>query len=266
MIVALIDNGSLEPAPHHNLRTLAAALSKETGITVHAVSWKHSDRIPLLRAWTLHRFIRHHFEHGEREFLFVPFFISAQGAIGSALRSDLEKLQEQLGAFEFDFTDGLATRGALAPIVVARIRETISSHALERPAVILVDHGGPSADSARLRDDTAEQVRVLLHREIDQIAAASMEGTHPPLLADQLHTPGFVGRDVIIAMLFLAPGRHANAQGDVAQIGQAANVRAHLTDLIGNHPTVAEVLAEALRDKLATQRPHVPMEAGSYVN
>ncbi|MBI5771991.1 MAG: hypothetical protein HZA93_29730, partial [Verrucomicrobia bacterium] len=47
MIVALIDNGSLEAAAHQNLRAVAAALSGRVGVTVHAVSWKHSDRIPV---------------------------------------------------------------------------------------------------------------------------------------------------------------------------------------------------------------------------
>lgn len=266
MIVALIDNGSLEPAPHHNLRSIAAALSERTGNPVHAVSWKHSDRIPLFRAWTLTRFVRHHFEQGERDFLFVPFFISAQGAIGSALCADLEKLQRELGAFEFEFTDGLAARGALAEIVADRIRETIAAHHLQRPSVVLVDHGGPSSESARLRNEIADQVRTLAGPSIDQLAAASMEGDHPPLLADQLNTPGLAHRDVVVAMLFLAPGRHANATGDVAKISRGARARTYQTDLVGNHPSTVEVLAAALHDKLAARRARVPTEAGSHVS
>ena len=127
MIVALIDNGSLEPAAHLNLRAVATALSTRTGISVHAVSWKHSDRIPVevlatesasnetpTPAWTLAPFVRAMTALGQREFLFVPFFISAQGAIGSALRHDLEKLQAERPQqpFEFSFTPGLAASGA----------------------------------------------------------------------------------------------------------------------------------------------------------
>ena len=47
MIVALIDNGSLEVAATLNLRTVAAELTLKVGVPVHPVSWKHSDRIPL---------------------------------------------------------------------------------------------------------------------------------------------------------------------------------------------------------------------------
>ncbi len=46
MIAALIDNGSLQPAAHRQLRRLAAALSVRSGIRVDPVSWKYSDRIP----------------------------------------------------------------------------------------------------------------------------------------------------------------------------------------------------------------------------
>ena len=90
MIVALIDNGSLEPAAYANLRAVASAVSTRSAVQVHAVSWKHSDRLPPsmladVPAWTVAQFLQFHFARGEREFIFVPFFISGQGAIGSAL-------------------------------------------------------------------------------------------------------------------------------------------------------------------------------------
>ena len=83
MIVALIDNGSLEPAAHHNLRRVAAALSDATTTLVHAVSWKHSDRIAPADlggtpAWTLGSFVRAMHALGQRDFLFVPFGVPAR--------------------------------------------------------------------------------------------------------------------------------------------------------------------------------------------
>jgi sirohydrochlorin ferrochelatase len=264
MIVALIDNGSLEPAAHRNLRAVAAALSRDAGVAVEAVSWKHSDRVPSatldgVPAWALAAWLRSRFAAGEREFLFVPFFISAQGAIGSALRGDLENLRTTLGHFGFSFTAGLAERGALAEIVAARIRETILEGKLSRPAVIIVDHGGPSAASAALRDKIAGEVRTRIAAEIGTLAAASMEGAehahNRPLLADALAAPGFDRGDVVVAPLFLSPGRHAGADGDLAQIARAAaeratTLRVHFTALVGTHPRVVETLAAALRDAL----------------
>jgi sirohydrochlorin ferrochelatase len=267
MIVALIDNGSLEPAAHHNLRALAAALSARTEVNVHAVSWKHSDRIAPdalggLRAWTLGSFVRQMVALGQRHFLFVPFFISPQGAIGTALRNDLEQLRRELGEFEFDFTPGLADRGVLPTIIADRVRVTIAQRALTRPPVLLVDHGGPSLGSATLRDRIADEVRRELGVEIGPLAAVSMEGEHPPLLADELHQTEFAGREVVVARLFLAPGRHAGEDGDVARLCLESPARCHLTDLVGTHPAVIDALAAALHDS----RTAIPAEAGRDVS
>ena len=256
MIVALIDNGSLEPAAHHNLRRVAAALSDATDTRVHAVSWKHSDRIASAElggtpAWTLGSFVRGMHALGQRDFLFIPFFISAQGAIGSALRHDLEKLQAELGGLEFDFTAGLAACGALADIVTARIREVQVARAMVRPPVVVVDHGGPSAASAHLRDELSLAIRTRLGDRFGAVAAASMEGEYPPHLADQLRVPGFAGRDVIVALLFLSPGRHAGPGGDIARICATSPARCHVTDLVGTHPLAIDTLAAALREKLS---------------
>ncbi len=284
MIVALIDNGSLEPAAHRNLRALAAALGRRVGVQVHAVSWKHSDRIPAADldgtpAWTLRAFVRAMAALGQREFVFVPFFVSAQGAIGSALRQDLEELQRELlptaavtpsGSgtealpFAFTFTEGLSAHGTLGRILIDRIRATLTTRRLVQPPIVVVDHGGPSARSAAVRNRLADHVRTELAGEIGAVTAASMEGEHPPLLAEVLRTPGIAGGDVIVAMLFLAPGRHAGPDGDIAQICAAATAenaatRPHLTELIGTHPAALDALAAALHPSLATL--HVPTPA-----
>ena len=289
MTVALIDNGSLEPAATRNLRAVATALSAATGVTVHAVSWKHSDRVPAADldgtpAVTLKTFVRTSVAVGEHDFILVPFFISAQGAIGSALRTDLEKLQRETApaSFSFTFTDGLAARGAIAAIVAARIRETIAVRALATPPVIVVDHGGPSPASAALRDALAGEIRALLGTSVASLTAASMEGAdhahNRPLLADALtalatlSTPRAPSpasapreRDIVIAPLFLSPGRHAGPGGDLAQIASATTAatgaRARFTDLVGTHPLAAATLAAALRDTLSTLHDPVPIFA-----
>ena len=261
MIIALIDNGSLQPAAHRQLRSVATALWERTGVTVHAVSWKHSDRVPAaaldgVPAWTLAPFVRAQIGRGESEFVFVPFFISPQGAIGSALRDDLETLRDESGQFKFTFTESLATRGAIPAIVASRVRETLAvNHPLFRvpPPVVIVDHGGPSAVSGALRDTLAAQIQEELCDEFGPIAAASMEGAYGPLLAEQLAAQNIAGHDVIVAPLFLSPGRHAGPDGDLARICQASPVRCHLTGLVGDHPAVVDVLAAALRDALSTR-------------
>lgn len=251
MIIALVDNGSVAPAAQRNLRTVAGRLSARLGLTVHAVSLKHSDRIPPQAidgapAWTLAPFVRARHAQGHREFLFLPFFISPQGAIGSTLRRELERLQEETGGFEFGLAEGWATPDAVADIAAARIRDTLADRTLRAPAVVVVDHGGPSPAAAARRDEAAARIRTLLGPEIGPLAAASMEGRHPPLLADQLRQPGFSGQEVVVCQLFLSPGRHAGPEGDVAEICRTSPARCHLTELIGTHPGVIDALAADL--------------------
>ncbi len=255
MILALIDNGSLEPASTLNLRTVAAALSRRVGVEVHPVSWKHSDRLAPAdlggeRAWTLHAFMREHVARGERRFLFVPFFLSAQGAIGSALRHDLETLQAELPRFDFAFLPGLAALRVIPRIVAERIRATLTTAGLSQPPVVVVDHGGPARASADLRDRLSREIQAELGPEVGPVVAASMEGSFPPLLADALGAPSFAGRPVIVAPLFLSPGRHAGPGGDIARICRESPARCHLTDLVGTHPLALDALASALQPAL----------------
>jgi sirohydrochlorin ferrochelatase len=288
MTVALIDNGSLEPASTRNLRAVATTLSADVDVAVHPVSWKHSDRIALspldgdAPGVTLAPFVRAQVAAGTRRFVFTPFFISAQGAIGSALRTDLEKLQHEHAAtpFAFTFTTGLADAGVIAQIVAARVRETISVADLDRPPVLVVDHGGPSPTSAALRNRLADEVRDHLGTDVASVTATSMEGEdhahNHPILADALATlvaasaspalreSASASRDVVIALLFLSPGRHAGPGGDIAQIcgtaeSQFPALRCHLTDLVGTHPLAATALAAALRTTLTP--PHAPLSA-----
>ncbi len=261
MTVVLIDNGSLEPAATLNLHAVASALSTRAGFTVHAVSWKHSDRLSSVDldgdiAWTLRPWMTARLAAGERDFLFIPFFISPQGAIGSALRADLDQLQTPDAPFTYAFTESLAEKNIIPQILAWRIRETIEVASLTCPPVIFVDHGGPSPTSAELRNRFATEARELLRHEVGLSAASSMEGAdYPharPLLADQLRTPGFSSGDVVIAMLFLSPGRHAGPGGDVARIcgaaeTQSTGLQCHLTDLIGTHPLAIDALFDALR-------------------
>src|SRR5271169_5721776 len=139
MRVALIDNGSLEPAAHGSLRAAAAAIGERTGTRVEAVSWRHSDRIEAGAleagpARTLANWIRAQVAAGEREFLFVPFFISPQGAIGSFLRRDLDRISGELGGVDFSFTDGLGP-DSLSAVLADRVREASEAKGLDCPAV-----------------------------------------------------------------------------------------------------------------------------------
>jgi sirohydrochlorin ferrochelatase len=261
MKVLLVDNGSLESAAHAGLRCAAAAIAAKCEFPVEAVSWKHSGRIPPAAldgapAHTLAPWIRAQVAAGERDFLIVPFFISPQGAIGSALRADLGRLQCDTGGFEFAFADGLAESGALSEIVADRIRHAAAALGLRSPAVIVVDHGGPSRASADVRNVVADAVRAALGASARTLKAASMESPkgpgfefNRPLLGEALSALG--AGDALITPLFLLPGRHAGPGGDLARIARAAEaripgLRCHFTELVGTHPLTVDALAGAV--------------------
>lgn len=280
MIVALIDNGSLEPEAHRVLRSVAAQVSARAGMAVEAVSWKHSDRIPPSRleptAWTLARWYRRRHAEGKRDFLFVPFFLSTQGAIASALRRDLARLEAELGPARVRFSPGLADTGALAPILADRVRSAAAALGLRQPRVLLVDHGGPSRASAALRDAAAAALRAELGAEASIVAAASMESPagdefafNRPLFAEQLGRGAFAGGPVLAAPLFLSPGRHAGPDGDLARLARAAEaahpgLSVHFTELVGTHPRTSEALGDALKSflSLPSFHEHTHRESG----
>jgi sirohydrochlorin ferrochelatase len=263
MKIALVDNGSLAPAAHLGLRAAAAAVGERAGVRVEAVSWKHSDRIPAHAlsegpGSTLAPWIRGQVAAGVREFVFIPFFISPQGAIGSSLQKDLRALQAEAGGFEYSFADGLPADPVLADIVADRVRETLAAGGLRNPTVLVVDHGGPSPASAAIRNRIAEAALGRLGGSVSRLSPASMESPdgpefdfNRPLLAEALMSPGFSGGDVIIAPLFLSPGRHAGPEGDLERIAREAQgrpdgPRCHFTGLVGNHPAAIEHLASSL--------------------
>jgi sirohydrochlorin ferrochelatase len=268
MRIALVDNGSLEPAAHEALRAAAAATGAIAGVEVEAVSWRHSNRIAQgglagAPARILDTWVRGHAAAGETQFVIVPYFISPGGAIGSSLRADLDALQASVGPFQCAITDGLDGGCVLDEIVSDLVREAAA--ALQRPSVIVVDHGGPSRAPARIRDRVAGAVRSALGAEIGPVLAASMESPegegysfNRPLLAEALRDPGFNAGDVVIAPLFLSPGRHAGPGGDLARIAREAQahsprLRCRFARLVGAHPAAAEFLARALQRALCVE-------------
>jgi hypothetical protein len=74
-----------------------------------------------------------------------------------------------------------------------------------------------------------------------------------PLLAALLATPPWDTGRIVVAMQFLLPGRHAGPDGDVAQIcrraeGARAGLTTVMTDLVGDHPLLPDILADRWKE------------------
>jgi hypothetical protein len=248
MGVAVIDNGSVSPAAQEHVRGVAKTISELAGVEVESVSWKHS---PV----TVGPWMRSRYADGVRDFLFVPYFISPQGAIGSALDAELRALARELPGVSHRFSGSLAAAGVLPRIIAENAREAMRARGLHRPRLIVVDHGGPSAASTRLRDEVAAAAAALLQDLVSEILPASMESSPPvlgDLLADNLAEPANLAgnSNYLIAPLFLLPGRHAGQAGDLARIA-GAHPNVYFAESIGAHPLAAQTLAAELARELA---------------
>ena len=116
--------------------------------------------------------------------------------------------------------------------------------------VLLCDHGSPIKEVTTVRDELAAALQAELGLAPHDLIACSMERRagpdytfNEPLLATALAE---CKGDVVILMLFIQPGRHAGAEGDVATIVNKhapAGVRWKLSPLLGVHPALPSLLA-----------------------
>jgi hypothetical protein len=262
-LTLLVDNGSLEPAATLALRALAAKVAERTGQPVEPVSLLHSSAIPSGKiggraAEILEPALDRRLAAGQRDFLLLPLFFGPSGALTDYLPARLAHLRTMHGEF--------AARSA-APLFAAgddRLARILADHVRaagrEVPRVALVDHGSPARAVVAVRNELAQQLGRLLGAE-HVVAASSMERRAgpeyefaEPLLAGLLRQPGWNDDEVVVAMQFLLPGRHAGPDGDVAKICREAEaasggkLHTTMTSLAAEHPLLVDILADRWRD------------------
>ncbi|MGS2742148.1 sirohydrochlorin chelatase [Halomonas sp. LS-001] len=269
--IFLVDNGSLRPEATLNLRRVAALLSQRFGQHVQAASLLHSNKVPAEAlggepAVTLGPAVEKAAAAGARDIVIVPFFFGPSRAL-------TDYLPERMAAAQALFP-GLGVRVAmplmdelgevdtrLAEVLADNVRERIAAH--QKPGVVLVDHGSPIPEVTAVRQRLAGQLSLLLADEARYVTSASMERRegeayrfNEPLLETLLADPALPEGDVVLAMLFLSPGRHAGEGGDIATISASA-VQARpamnvvSTRLAGEHDGIVAILQSRLEAALA---------------
>ncbi|WP_309382209.1 sirohydrochlorin chelatase [Cerasicoccus frondis] len=263
----LVDNGSLRPEAIHGLRRTADNLTERLGRLVSPVSVLHSSKVPPEQldgfpAETFAPALRRRLHAGQRHFRVLPYFIGPSRALTQYLPEVIAKLRAEnpeWADLRVDIAPALFDETCpddrLPRALVERIDHTIARHQLKQPAVIIVDHGSPEPKVAAARDMIGAQVHQLLGQRCSAFTVASMERRdgpeydfNEPLLERALRNPDFA-RDVVVALLFLGPGRHAGDGGDIAQICSAAEadvdgLHCVRTEPLGNHPLIEEILTE----------------------
>ncbi len=234
--VLLVDNGSLRAEATLSLRALAARLTERVGRVIHPVSLLHSSRVSAAdlnggRAWILEPYLLRRLDEGQKRFTIVPLFFGPSGALLDYVPKRVAALREKHPELEVTLAQPLAGASAETPdlrltaALANAVREVIEAEQLNRPPVVLVDHGSPLEALAALRDRLAAAMAAELTETVASVTASSMErregpeyAFNEPLLENALTQPEHRGRTVVLSMLFLNPGRHAGEGGDVDQI------------------------------------------------
>lgn len=276
----LFDNGSFRAESTRSLRRLALRLAARLGHPVRAVSLLHSTRVPAaeldgdpaqllepeLDAWFA--------VHPAGCALLLPLFFGPSGALTEYVPERLASLRARHPGARAVLAEPLVLAEEepveLAATLADRVRSTAAERGWRRPRVALCDHGTPQRAVTEVRDRLGRYLACALHEEVESVAVCSMErregeefSFNEPLLATLLRTPPFNAGEVVVALQFLSPGRHAGPGGDVATICDEAEaaarmagraLRTAMTGTLADDSRVDAVLArraEAARKLLA---------------
>ncbi|MBC8010321.1 MAG: cobalamin biosynthesis protein CbiX [Burkholderiales bacterium] len=276
----LFDNGSFRADSTRSLRGVAARLAERLGHPVRAVSLLHSTRVPAaeldgVKAELLEPALDSWFaERPMGRALLMPLFFGPSGALTDYVPERLASLRERHPGGRALLAEALVLPDEepvdLVAILADRVRATMAERSWRRPKVVLCDHGTPQRAVSAVRDRLAGLLGAALGDEVEAVAPASMErregeefAFNEPLLATRLAEAPFDAGEVVVALQFLSPGRHAGPGGDVAEICAAAEaaagaggkvLRTAMTAPIADDARLTEVLArraEAARARLA---------------
>ena len=265
--VFLVDNGSLRPESVLSLRRVAAALEERTGRTVQAAALLYSHEIPAGKldgkaAESLEAAIRRRCAAGEREFCILPFFFGPSNVMTVQLPEKMRILSQEIGEFFLKIAPPLAEENRdgdriLVEILTEHVRGKMGG--LTRPAVVLVDHGSPNPAVTAVRDRLGQLLQERLGNDVRCVRVASMErrtgekyAFNEPLLAAVLDAPELAEENIVVALQFLLPGRHAGENGDIEKICIKAKKKhsqqiTRPTSLVGEHPLLLELLTQRLK-------------------
>lgn len=269
----LFDNGSLRAESTLSLRRVAARLGERTGLAVQAVSLLHSSNVPADAlggepARLLEPALTAFFEvNPQGEATLVPLFFGPSAALTEYVPARVRSVRTRFPGARVRMAPWLVDMASadrrLAEMLADQVRAAARSRGWARPQVVLVDHGSPQPAVAEVRNHLGSQLRAVLGDEIEGLSVASMErregeayAFNEPLLATALRAPEFTGGEVVVALQFLSPGRHAGPGGDIAEICLAAEtenraLQTQMTDPLAADDRLIETLAERLAQAVA---------------
>ena len=266
----LVDNGSFGAQAILNLRKIANSLAKSSGFEVRPMGLMHSHKVDSsaldgIAGESMEAFLDSEEANSVFDIRVVPFFLGPSLAVTDWLPRNLEKWRQEREGRSFTILDYLfdpedkRLAGILEDLCIGEIR----SRNLAAPHLILVDHGTPLPEVNLVREEVGKQLKDLMGNRIAGFSTCCMERRagpeydfNDPLLEDLLKKLEKHGaHEVLLAQLFLSPGRHAGKNGDLAKIcggfeTQPSQLRIQRLPTMGNHPLMLDILADRIsRDR-----------------
>ena len=264
-IYLLTDNGSLEARSTLNLRKVAQLAVESTWAEVQPVSLLHSSRVdPSLldgiKAETMEPFLAGPIAQSVSELRILPFFFGPSRALTEWLPEKLWQWKSQKDGRSFRILDCLHQNRdtRLAVALEDLCLRAIERNKMNKPFLALVDHGTPVFDVHRVREEVGEELKERMKDNISGFSTCSMERRdgeeydfNEPLLENLLAEKRETFEEMLVAQLFLSPGRHAGEGGDLDRIcssfaNSSPSRRLVRTDLLGLHPLIIEILRERI--------------------
>lgn len=262
----LVDNGSLQPESIIYMRNVAVKLIELTGFRVTPSGIMHSHKVDATKlngkpGLSMESFFHSKNSGSFKNLAFIPMFIGPSRAITDWLPEKLEVWSHDKIDRKYSIADCLFRKGdhRLATAISEYVADLIPEFSPVNPYVILVDHGTPLQSVNLVREEIGSELAFKLDGRIAGFSTACMErragdeyNFNDPLLENLLkdiHSRG--KKSVIIAQLFLTPGRHAGPRGDIAQICEPFikdGMKIQRTPTLGDHPLVLEILVERLKE------------------
>lgn len=262
----LVDNGSRSPESIIYMRNVAIELEKITGFSVTPSGIMHSHKVDASKlqgqpGMSLESFFLSKEAEVAKKLSFVPMFIGPSLAITDWLPGKLTEWSQNGNERKFSIADCIYKKkdDRIAKALTEYVVDLIPQFRPVKPFLILVDHGTPIPEVNLVREEIGYLLEKKLANQISGFSTACMErreGTqydfNDPLL--EILLEDLKASDcscVIIAQLFLAPGRHAGPNGDIVQICTPffnKGMKIKRTPTLGNHPLILEILAERLEE------------------
>ena len=213
-----------------------------------------------IKAQTMEDFLAGPIGQSTDDLRILPFFFGPSLALTEWLPEKLGQWQSERGGRSFRILDCLHQAGdvRLAVALEDLCLQAIKQNDLKKPFLALVGHGTPVFDVHRVREEVGENLKERMKDRISGFSTCSMERRdgeeydfNEPLLENLLAEKKEEFEEMLVAQLFLSPGRHAGEGGDLDRIcraftGSSPSHRLIRSDLLGTHPLVIEILLERI--------------------